>query len=422
MRQPKVQLGLLGILEERLDGVVYERIVGQQVAAAKRAAQRLDGKSRSSYARDDLHDMMRGWGFMLLPENDPTFYEPRYLASLLRESGQTGGQFVHRTPSSAGERFRTAWARLAPANTSPIAFTTTGSDANNLLYDIARSVKGPSAEILALDGVYGGARGKAAELGFMHNNHQYADLRIVSPHSYYFKPTDAAEIQRLEVLEEKALAQIADRVNQGKKPIGGLLLEPIVGARGVLFYRPEFLKKLRELCDQLRIPIFADEILTGGGRTGRFFAYQHYDGFEPDFITFGKGLQIAGVARVSRHGQGYYANWSGTTTDGSQEALLKGAQVLNRIADGNLMENARVMGDYLLTKLRERLPAPPGVMPAVNPYANGDGPVRGMGLLLLCPRSGVLPVDGAMGRLMPYLTITRAEIDRLAREAGSGRR
>ncbi|MFN7824040.1 MAG: aminotransferase class III-fold pyridoxal phosphate-dependent enzyme [Pseudobdellovibrionaceae bacterium] len=53
-----------------------------------------------------------------------------------------------------------------------------------------------------------------------------------------------------------------------------------MGAKGVYFYRPQFLIKVQALAEKYQVHIFADEILTGGGRTGKFFAFQHNEGFQ----------------------------------------------------------------------------------------------------------------------------------------------
>jgi ornithine--oxo-acid transaminase len=215
-------------------------------------------------------------------------------------------------------------------------------------------------------------------------------------------PTDPGEIKRLEALEAQALREIEQKVEQGKKPIGGIFIEP-VHSEGVTFYRPEFMRALRALADRLRVPIFADEIMSGA-RTGKFFAYQHYEGFEPDFVTFGKAMQVAGVAQVRRFGDSiprFHAGISDTTVKGDAVALLKGEAVLNRIADGNLLEHSREVGDHMLTKLRAR-------------DTPGEPPSHGFGSLLwTSPRNNSVRGMGYGGRLTPYITMTKEEADQL---------
>ena len=418
----KTQNALLQILQRQVGNDTYETVVGRQAVGVKKAAQQLNERG---WGPDDKGDMQRGWGWQLLPKNDKAFNDPKYLASILRETGQTGAGMTHNEPTRARHAFEDAWRKIAPQNTRPVAYALTGSDANNLLYSVALTAvrqrlgrDANRADILHFDGVYGGGRGPIAGVGFLPYGKEMAPnqdhLRITSPHSYQFQPKAKAEIKRLEKLETKALAQIEQKITTNKVPIGGLLIEPILGAKGVMFYRPEFLTKLRALCDKHKVPIMADEILTGGGRTGKFFGYQHYKGFEPDFVTFGKGLQVAGIAQVSR-GRGapsYRSPHGMTTLHAYSESLLKGARVINRIHDGNLMENARKVGAYMVRKLKKfDAKQDPKHTPEQDKH-HARGPTRGMGLLMYSEKH-VSGVRDAMGRLMPHMSITRKDVDQL---------
>ena len=422
LRKPRVQRALLLKLRDRLGDQGFTEAVGSRASAVKKALGALDSAGTSGQGRS--LDMNRGWGWKLLPDSDKAFSEPAFLANLTRESGQSGTGMVKSSPTGAARRFLDAWRKIAPRNTQPVAFALTGSDANNMLYTIARKAASKrlnrgvkEAEILVFDSCFAGARGKIAAAGFLglskHDQPSQEHVKVTSPHSYHWRPSDPREVRRLERAEARALKQIAQKVKSNGKPIGGLLIEPIIGAKGVLFYRPEFLTKVRALCDKLNVPIFADEILTGGGRTGKFFAYQHYKGFQPDFVTFGKGLQVSGIATVYRdsglhldfeHGQTTLKNYS--------EPLLKGAQVMTRIHEGKLMENAARVGEYMVKKIRAHDPKQD---PGHTPDKDGNhalGPTRGVGLLVY---SNVFfkGVTTATARLMPPLTFTERDVDRI---------
>lgn len=437
LRKRETQLALVDTLRKKVGDEQFQQIAGSQAAGLKAALSKLD-EGRSFGPKEDSHDMQRGWGWQLLPKGDKAFSDPTFLARMLRESGQTGHGMVHNEPTRAADLFRRAWGKLAPQNVRPEAFALTGSDANNLLYSVAlvaaqRRLKRhdiKDAELLYFDGVYAGGRGKIGGASFLPYGKEGAPnleaYKIESPHTPYFGRITKAEVKRLEKIEAKALAQIEQKVNSASgKPIGGLLIEPVLGAKGVYFYRPEFLLALRKLCDKLQIPIMADEILTGGGRTGKFFAYQHYKGFEPDFVTFGKGLQVAGVAAVQRSAptdaQGklqwdkapprYQLPRGMTTLTAYNEPLLKGAQVMTRIHDGKLMQNAERVGKKIVAKLRAYAKANP------SEYRDKEGPPRGLGFLIF---SRVRPggVMDAMGRLMPPLTLTQKQADQIFADKG----
>jgi 4-aminobutyrate aminotransferase-like enzyme len=434
LRKRKTQMALIDTLKRQVGEQQFEKVAGSQAAGLKAALSKLD--EGRGWGPTDSHDMQRGWGWQLLPKGDKAFSDPTFLARMLRESGQTGHGMVHNEPSRAIDVFRSAWSKIAPNNVRPEAFALTGSDANNLLYSVAlvaaqrrlgkREIK--SAEILYFDGVYAGGRGKIGGASFLPYGKDGAPnleaYKIASPHTPQFGRITKAEVKRLEKIEAQALQQIEKKVtSQTGKPIGGLLIEPMLGAKGVYFYRPEFLLKLRTLCDKLKIPIMADEILTGGGRTGKFFAYQHYKGFEPDFVTFGKGLQVAGVATVRRDAPrdakgkpvwdkrppSYSMPRGMTTLSAYSEPLLKGAQVMTRIHDGKLMQNAARVGKRIVTKLKAYAKAHP------SDYRDKEGPPRGMGLLIF---SRVRPdrVMDAMGRLMPPLTLSQQQADQIFAE------
>jgi 4-aminobutyrate aminotransferase-like enzyme len=478
----------VGTLHQRMGQDQFEEYVGTHALSAKQSLLQVE----PTKSKPDDRDMARSWGWKLLPENDPAFKDPKYLASMLRETGATGQLFEEGGRSSEEIRanFDSAWNQIAPEGVEPIYFAQTGTDANNLLYGIAKDTVlarteveahaaerkltklelalkrldaeeprsqdeaahavrrlqlehdienakeelatradldlndalASRAEILVFDGAYGGGGGRIGEVGFVQRNHSKDDLVITSPHTTMLNPKDPKEIARLEGLEKTALAQIEQKILKQNPPIGGLLLEPILGAKGVYFYRPEFLLKVRALCDQLRVPIFADEVLTGGGRTGKFFAYQNYPGFEPDFVTFGKGLQVAGVASVQRAASRPFSYPERSVTLGAHnESLLKATQVLNRIRQGKLMENATTSGSYLLQRLQKNWLAafqvklkniPPGQQQQAVQEMRDNAP-RGIGTLIFSREKPPCQVQSAMGRLMPPLTITRSQIDQL---------
>jgi 4-aminobutyrate aminotransferase-like enzyme len=411
-------------LKQRMGQQEFDKTVGASIGASQ-SALIVTQKGASKRKALDLTDLNRGWGWKLLRDDDPAFKDPEYLARYTRLSGNTSARVLNLNSSQMEtdpwKLFALAWKAIAPKDVDPsrLQFSLTGTDANNRLYEIVEDfyahnhdstfVNKSPIEILAFDGVYGGGAGRIGNLSLFHRSETskpFSELLITSPDTVLWDPKDPTEVARLVPLEDQAIQEIKDRVSRGSSPIGGLLLEPILGAKGVRFYRPEFLSRLRSLCDQLNLPIIADEILTGGGRTGTFFAYQHYQGFEPDLITFGKGLQVSGVAQTDR-GLARFGPLPKrmVTLRHYGETLLKSAQIMTRIREGHLMKNARLIGDYWVDQLRKKASAS-------RPFSDLEAAqiARGKGMLIY----STYKPDGirdAVGRLLPPLTLNKQDVD-----------
>jgi acetylornithine/succinyldiaminopimelate/putrescine aminotransferase len=419
--EAEVMEKLLGELLVALGTAEYEKAAGSQILAARSALG--VSKMQTSAKVNDKLDFLRGFGFKFLPENDKAFRDLQYLADYAKLSRDVGDGYVDDSPVEVEKKFQEAWQKIAPPNVEVIHFTATGTDANNSLYELARlnhlnqNRKIEDVELLYLRGIWGGTYGRIlqAHSTYSYEHQSRPEYELPSPHTAQWQPTDPSEVTRLLEIENQTLKLLEQDVKESKVPIGGLIFEPILGAQGVYFFRNEFLLRLRNLCDQLHVPIIADEILTGGGRTGKFFAYQHYEGFEPDYVTFGKGLLVSGVAKVKRDPgtrpwlRGQYR--FGTTIKYFLEPILKSTQILKRIHDDNLMKDAEEVGAYFVEKLKMHRPEfRPGYM---SPAQYAFSEPRGMGLLINKGDTNIDLFGANKGRLMPYFTITKEEIDEL---------
>ncbi|MBJ2223501.1 MULTISPECIES: aspartate aminotransferase family protein [Pseudomonas] len=205
--------------------------------------------------------------------------------------------------------------------------------------------------------------------------------------------------------------------------IAAVLLEPIQGESGVLVAPPGYLKAMRDHCTRHGWLMMLDEIQTGIGRTGTWFAFQH-EGIVPDVMTLAKGLgngvpigaclARAGVAELFTPGS------HGSTFGGNPLACRVGCTVLEIIQEQGLLENAACQGEHLLARLRMELEEHPqvrairgkGLMIGIelaSPYRDlAQRAAQEHGLLINVTRGKVI-------RLLPPLTLERKEVEMIVR-------
>jgi 4-aminobutyrate aminotransferase len=154
-----------------------------------------------------------------------------------------------------------------------------------------------------------------------------------------------------------------------------IIVEPVLGEGGYVVPPASFLQGLREVCDEHGILLVADEVQSGFGRTGRFFAVEHFD-LKPDIMTMAKGLAsgfpLSGVAAPRALMDKWLVGTHGGTYGGNAVACAA-AEVTVRVLQEGLVDNAARMGDFLMAGLREVQ----GRYPVI-------GDVRGLGLMVGC--------------------------------------
>ena len=205
--------------------------------------------------------------------------------------------------------------------------------------------------------------------------------------------------------------------------IVAVLLEPIQGESGVQLAAPGYLKALRAHCSQHGWLLMLDEIQTGIGRTGTWFAFQQ-EGIVPDVMTLAKGLgngipigaclARAAVAKLFTPGS------HGSTFGGNPLACRVGCTVLDIIEEQGLLENAARQGERLLARLRVELSEHPqvlairgrglmiGIELATPQRDLAERAAREQGLLLNVTRGKVI-------RLLPPLTLDNKEVEMIVR-------
>jgi L-lysine 6-transaminase len=163
-------------------------------------------------------------------------------------------------------------------------------------------------------------------------------------------------IDRIIELEEKAIREIKNAIKDNPDDIAVILLEPIQAEGGDNFFRKEFFKELRAIADENDILLMFDEVQTGFGLTGKFWAYEHY--VKPDIIAFGKKAQVCGIMvsdRIDEVKDNCFkvssrinSTWGGNFVD-----MVRSKYIMEVIEKDNLVENAKERGNYLLRRLYE---------------------------------------------------------------------
>src|SRR6185503_10113972 len=106
-------------------------------------------------------------------------------------------------------------------------------------------------------------------------------------------------LARVAAAEKQTVAEIERALRDNPDDIAALIIEPIQGEGGDNHFRREFLAELRRLADEHEFLLIFDEVQTGFGTTGKWWAFEHF-GVEPDIFSFGKKTQVCGIAASRR--------------------------------------------------------------------------------------------------------------------------
>jgi taurine--2-oxoglutarate transaminase len=172
-----------------------------------------------------------------------------------------------------------------------------------------------------------------------------------------------------------ACADYIEHMIKNESDVAAVIVEPIVGTNGVLVPPPEYFPRLREICDRRGVLLIADEVMTGWGRTGKWFALDHWN-VSPDILVTAKGITSAyaplglcatTVKIASFFDDHFFAH--GHTYEAHPLTLAPAIAAIQEIRRLDLIERSRELGEYLGEKLRELVPKHPSI-----------GDVRGKGL------------------------------------------
>lgn len=194
---------------------------------------------------------------------------------------------------------------------------------------------------------------------------------FVAPYPYAYRyGWDPAATSRFCLDELKLLL----KSQTAPEETAAILIEPVLGEGGYVVPPPDFLPALRELCDAHGILLIADEVQSGIGRTGKWFAVEH-TGVVPDILVMAKGiasgLPLAGLAARRSLMEKWISGSHGGTFGGNVVACAAAVATIQAIRQEKMVENAATQGEVLLDGLRELQTARPAI-----------GDVRGVGLMV----------------------------------------
>jgi taurine-pyruvate aminotransferase len=291
---------------------------------------------------------------------------------------------------------------------SKVYFTNSGSEANEVAFKVARQYHAQSGSpgrykiIARYRGYHGNTLGALSATGQAERKLGYEPLapgfiHIDAPDPYRISHDCADQLER--TIER-----------EGSNTIAAFIMEPIIAGGGILIPPDDYLPRVREICNRHGVLLILDEVVTGFGRTGTFFAHKR-DGVEPDLLTLGKGIASGYqplAAMVAKQGifEAFEGDAAGlshlrhiNTYGGHPVATAVALRNIEILERESLIERVVKTGDALISRLR-RLEDHPNV-----------GEVRGRGLLI-----GIELVEDKQSRVPIASAASAAVVARCARD------
>lgn len=222
--------------------------------------------------------------------------------------------------------------------------------------------------------------------------------------------------------EQLALLHIQEAILANPDEVACVIIEPIQAEGGDNHFRNEFFTELRRICDENEILLILDEVQTGIGMTGKMWAFQHLD-IIPDVITFGKKTQVCGILANKEkldeveHHVFVESSRINSTFGGNFIDMLRFQLVLEIIENENLVENSRVVGEFLLNGLKHLAQKYPDHISAARgkglmcAFDLKDGASRDWLRKALYDEGVIVLTCGDQSlRFRPHLNVTKEEI------------
>ncbi|WP_342044500.1 aminotransferase family protein [Bacillus sp. OTU530] len=244
-------------------------------------------------------------------------------------------------------RLASKLSQIAPGDLSATFFTSGGSESNDTAYKLARH--------------YWILKGQAGRKKIISRTKSYHGVAMGATSATGLKPfrdftnSLAPDFCYVENFSAQSLREVIEA--EGPETVAAFIAEPVQGAGGVHVAPKDYFKKIRNICDEYGILFITDEVITGFGRTGKYFGIEHY-GVAPDMMCFAKGVtsgyaQLGGVMLSERIHQELIEFSEGTllhgyTYSGHPMACAVALKNLEIIERENLIENAEIMGQEML--------------------------------------------------------------------------
>jgi taurine---2-oxoglutarate transaminase len=330
---------------------------------------------------------------------------------------------------------------VLPKGLDKFFFTTSGTEANEAAFKIARMVTGKSKIIARYRSYHGSTAGSIAATGDARRWAMEPGGKgpgvVFAPEVNCYKCPIGHTYPGCNI----ACVNYVEHMIQNEGDVAAIIVEPVVGTNGVLVPPKEYMPRLRQICDDHGVLLIDDEVMAGWCRTGRWFAMDHW-GVTPDILTTAKGITNAAIplglcattSKVAAYFDDHFFS-HGHTYEAHPITLAPAIASINEMKRMNLADRALEMGAYMETKLKDMQSRHVSVgevrglglfwavelvknQATKEPFNTGEDKVAGRPMLVdkVSARmmgNGVF-VAGWMSHFViaPPLIITREEIDR----------
>lgn len=339
----------------------------------------------------ELLDLASGMFCCVLGHNHPKFIER--VVQTTRELLHTGTQFLSPSVLEASHKL----AQVAPGRLQKSIFLSTGTEANEFAFRLAKAYTGRTGIVGLSRGYYGTSL--ATKSCSSLSSHNLRDSLPTVPESFRLPIT----VQCMRCFTDTTrppcgfpcLDTIESWIGDWSN-IAGVIVEPMLSAGGMLLPPPGYLKRLRETAREHGALLIVDEAQTGFGRTGKWFAIEHHD-VEPDILTLsksiGNGFPVAAVITTPEIADKVVSEglWNLSSHQSDPVSAAAVSAVIDIVREEDLLNRAHRSGEYFMARLRDLETRQP-----VITNVRGQGLMIGFDLALQNPDTVVEAANALM--------------------------